>query len=197
MIEPESKLTELENLLRRIPQAKRAALLKSITDLFMENAERYRPAQVNLFDRLFSHLIDGVGKEAAAALARRLAQVPNAPFATVNRLARDDDIAVAEPVLLRSGRIEDSVLLEIARGKDQTYLLAIACRTPLAETIVDLLIARGDDVVVRYVANNRGARLSPESAAVLVDRARGDGSLADLLGQRDDIPADLLTTIAA
>ncbi len=192
MTERDSKLTELENLLRRVPPAKRPALLKSIADLFMENAERYRPAQVNLFDRLFNLLIAEVGKDSAVALARRLAPVPNAPFLTVNRLALDDDIMVAEPVLLHSPCIDESVLVEIARAGRQTHLLAIACRSQLAEPIVDLLVARGDDVVARYVANNRGARLSPQSAALLVERAKSDGSLAILISQRDDLPAHLL-----
>lgn len=195
MTERNSKLTELENLLRRVPPAKRPALLKSIADLFMENAERYRPAQINLFDRLFSLLITEVDKESAAALARRLAPLANAPFLTVNRLALDDDITVAEPVLLRSPCIEDSVLMEIARARGQTHLLAIACRSRLAEPIVDLLVARGDDVVMRYVANNREARLSPQSAALLVERVRSDGSLAILMSQRDDVPSHLLADL--
>jgi uncharacterized protein (DUF2336 family) len=195
MNEQDSKLSELESLLRRVPATKRPALLKSIGDLFMENAERYRPAQINLFDRLFSLLIGEVGKESAAALARRLAPLGNAPFLTVNRLALDDDIMVAEPVLLRSPCIEESVLVEIARTRGQIHLLAVACRSQLAEPVVDLLVARGDDVVVRYVANNRGAQLSPASAAALVERARNDGSLAILVGQRGDIPVHLLASL--
>jgi uncharacterized protein (DUF2336 family) len=195
MTERDSRLTELENLLRRVPPAKRPALLKSVSDLFMENADRYRPAQVNLFDRLFNLLIVEVGKESAAALARRLAPLANAPFLTVNRLALDDDITVAEPVLLRSPCIEDSVLMQIARARGQTHLLAIACRSPLAEPVVDLLVARGDDVVARYVANNRGARLSPQSAALLVERAKSDATLAILVSQRDDVPARLLADL--
>jgi uncharacterized protein (DUF2336 family) len=113
----------------------------------------------------------------------------------VNRLALDDDITVAEPVLLRSPCIEDSVLMQIARARGQTHLLAIACRSPLAEPVVDLLVARGDDVVARYVANNRGARLSPQSAALLVERAKSDATLAILVSQRDDVPARLLADL--
>ncbi|HWP27499.1 MAG TPA: DUF2336 domain-containing protein [Xanthobacteraceae bacterium] len=195
MTERDSKLTELENLLRRVPPAKRPALLKSLADLFIENAERYRPAQLNLFDRLFSLLIAEVGKETMAALARRLAPLATAPFLTVNRLALDDDITVAEPVLLHSSCIENSVLMEIAHTRGQTHLLALACRSPLPEPLADLLVARGDDVVLRYVANNREARLSPQSAAQLVARARYDSLLARLLRQRADIPARLLADL--
>jgi uncharacterized protein (DUF2336 family) len=195
MLESESRLTELENLMRHVPAAKRSALLKSIADLFLENVDRYRPAQINLFDRLFNQLIAQAGKESAAALARRLARVPNAPVKIVTRLALDNDIAVAEPVLLHSRCIEESVLVDIARAKGQTHLLAIACRPQLAEAIVDLLIARGDEVVVRYVAKNAGAAISQTSAAALVERAKADDALAILVQRRSDIPPHLLADL--
>jgi uncharacterized protein (DUF2336 family) len=195
MLEVESRLTELENLLRRVPLSKRAALLKSITDFFVENVAHFGPAQMNLFDRLFGQLIVDIGKEAEATFARRLAPLGKAPVMTVNRLALDDDIAVAEPILMRSPCIEDAILIDIARAKGQTHLLAIACRPKIAEAVVDLLIARGDAVVVRYVANNRGARISGASAAALVERANNDDALAILVGARSDIAPDLLAML--
>lgn len=196
MSEPDyKKLTELENLLRRVAPLQRPALLKSLLELFLENAGRLGPAQVNLFDRLFNVLIPEVDKESTAALARRLAPLATAPFLTLHRLAHDDDIRVAEPVLMQADCIEDSALADIARTKGQTHLLAIACRKRLAEPVVDLLVTRGDDVVARYVANNREARLSPQSAAQLVARARYDSLLARLLRQRADVPARLLADL--
>jgi uncharacterized protein (DUF2336 family) len=195
MIDTVSRLTELENLLRRLPTLKRTALLKSISELFLENAGRFRPAQINLFDRLLNQLLSGVEKESVAALSRRLAPVAQAPVTIVNRLALDDEISVAEPVLVRSMCVEDSILIDIARTKGQTHLLAIACRAQLAQGIVDLLIARGDEVVVRYVANNRGARISESGAAALVERAKSDDALAMLVGKRNDIPPHLLATL--
>jgi len=196
MAETVSQLSELENLLRHLPAAKRAALLKPITDLFVENAARYRPAQINLFDRLLNQLINGAEKESVAAFSRRLAPIARAPVTIVSRLALDDEITVAEPVLVRSPCIEDSVLIDIARTKSQTHLLAIACRPHLAQEIVDLLIARGDEVVVRYVANNQGARISETAAAALVERAKNDDPLAILIGKRRDFPPHLLAMLA-
>jgi uncharacterized protein (DUF2336 family) len=195
MIEAESRLTEVETLMRNMPPAKQAALLDSIAKLFVENVARYRPAQISLFDRLFNRLIGMAGKDSAAALARRLAPLENAPVTIIGRLARDDDIVIAEPVLLRSPCIEDSLLVEIARAKGQTHLLAIACRPRLAEDIVDLLLARGDEVVVRYVANNRGARISEAGAAILIERAKSDETLAILVGRRGDIAPHLLAQL--
>jgi len=195
MFDTVSRLSELESLLRHLPVAKRTALLKSIADLFVENADRYRPAQINLFDRLLNQLLNGAEKDSVAALSRRLAPIAHAPITIISRLALDDEISIAEPVLVRSPCVEDSTLIDIARAKGQTHLLAIACRKQLAQGIVDLLIARGDEVVVRYVANNRGAHISESGVAALVERAKSDDALAILIGKRDDIPPHLLAAL--
>ncbi len=187
MQELSSKLTELENLLRLLPPAKRSALLKSVTALFVENNARYRPAQIVLFDRLLNQLICEPEREATAEFSRRIAALPSQPIKVVDRLARNDDIAIAEPVLMRSSCIDDSTLGEIARTKGQTHLLAIACRPRLTAEIVDLLLARGDEVVVRYVANNRGAQISEKIASTLIERARTDETLAILVRERREI----------
>jgi uncharacterized protein (DUF2336 family) len=186
-----SRLSEIEDILGRLPAAKRAALLKSITDLFLENPGQYQPVQVKLFDSLFDQLLVDNEIDAAAALSRRLAPIAKAPPKIMGRLALNDDITVAEPVLVRSPCVDNSILMEIARSKGQTHLLAIACRTQLAEEIVDLLIARGDEIVVRYVANNQSVRLSKASAIALAERAKGDDALADLISKRPDVPAHL------
>jgi len=197
MLESSSKLTELENLVRRLPPAKRAALLNALTDLFIENIDRYRLAQITLFDRLFNQLIAESATETTATLSRRLAPIANAPIKIVERLAHDDDISIAEPVLMRSPCLGDTTLLEIARTKGQTHLLAIACRPMLVEDVVDLLVTRGDDVVVRYVANNRGARISDAGAAALIERAKSDDALAILVKNRDDIPLHMRGAVSA
>lgn len=185
------QLSELENMLRRLPESTRAALLKAVTDLFLENAGRYKPSQIKLFDRLFNALIAEIDAEAVAMLSRRLAAIANAPIETIACLALSDDITVAEPVLMRSPCVADSILIEIARKKSQTHLLAIAVRPQLAAPIVDLLIARGDEVTVRYVANNSGAQLSEAGAATLAELARNDDALTELIGKRSDIPPHL------
>ena len=174
-------------MLRLLPTAKRAILLKAVTELFAEEATSYKPAQVRLFDGLFIELIVGMDAEILAGLSRRLAPITNSPKNIIGRLALNDDITIAEPVLMRSPCVEDSVLIDIARSKGQTHLLAIACRSQLASEVVDLLIARGDEVTVRYVANNKGARISDSSAVALAELAKSDVALADLIAKRRDI----------
>ena len=106
----------------------------------------------------------------------------------VRRLAKDDDIAVAGPVL-RSRRLAETDLVDIARTKSQAHL-AISGRAGIAEPVTGAGI-RGDREVVRTVADNREARLSEDSFSALVDRAEKDGVLAEKVGLRPDIPPRL------
>jgi hypothetical protein len=53
-----------------------------------------------------------------------------------------------------------------------------------------VLVHEGDGVVRHAVAGNGGARFSPVGVATLVEHARGDGALQQLLGDRSDLSAD-------
>ena len=109
----------------------------------------------------------------------------------MRRLASDDGIEVAGPVLSRSERLSDADLVGVAVEKSQKHLLAIAERRQLAAVVTDVLVDRGNRQVLRKVAGNTGAAFSREGLDGLVRRAEGDDKLATSVGQRDDIPADL------
>jgi uncharacterized protein (DUF2336 family) len=68
-------------------------------------------------------------------LSERLAPVNNAPINVVNTLARDDEIAIAAPVLSLSDRLTTADLIEIAMAKSQAHLLAISKRSSLGESL--------------------------------------------------------------
>jgi uncharacterized protein (DUF2336 family) len=136
-------------------------------------------------------LIEEIETKARAELSNRLAPVGNAPVEVIKRLAKDDDIAVAAPVLRQSVRIAETDLVDIAKTKSQGHLLAISGRPKIAIPITDVLVQRGDRKVVRTVAENREASLSEASFSALVKRAEKDGILAEKVGLRADIPGHL------
>jgi len=146
---------------------------------------------VSLFDHVFSRLIVEIEAKARTELSHRLAPVGNAPVEVLRRLAHDDDIAIAGPVLEQSRRLAETDLVDIAQTKSQAHLLAISGRAGIAEPVTDVLVRRGDRKVVHSVADNRGARLSDDSFFTLVDRAEQDGVLAEKVGLRPDIPPRL------
>ena len=191
MAAPASLIPELEDVLQNGSAERRTRTLQRITSLFLNGADQYNEDHVELFDGVFTRLIDEIETKARAELAHRLAPVSNAPLEAVRRLAKDDDIAVAGPVLEQSPRLPEADLVDIARTKSQAHLLAISGRTGIAESVTDELIRRGDRQVVRSVADNRQARLSERGFTTLVNQAEEDGILAEKVGTRPDIPPRL------
>lgn len=88
-------------------------------------ATTFRPDHVDLFDRVLVDLVPHTEIPARADLAERMSVLANAPRTLVGRLAREDEISVAGPVLRRSPVLEEQVLIEIARMKGQSHLLAM------------------------------------------------------------------------
>jgi uncharacterized protein (DUF2336 family) len=181
-------IPELEEVIQSGSAERRAQMLQKITDLFLNGAGQFNEDHVSLFDDVFGRLINEIETKARSELSNRLAPVGNAPLRVVRRLAKDDDISVAGPILQHSGRLADSDLMHIAKTKSQAHLLAISGRRGIAEPVTDVLVLRGDQAVARSVAENPGARLSEDAFSALIKRAEQDAALAEKVGTRADIP---------
>jgi uncharacterized protein (DUF2336 family) len=187
---PASLLPELEEVVQHGSAEKRAETLHRITSLFLDGAPSFNKEHVALFDDVIGCLIEEIEVKALAELARRLAPVPNAPAGVVVTLAKNDNIAVAGPVL-KQAHIGDPDLKYIAETKSQAHLLALSTRLGINETLSEVLVRRGDGEVARSVATNRKARFSENAFTTLVKRAERDGVLAEKVGLRTDIPPRL------
>ena len=138
-----SHIPELDDLIKRGSPGKRATTLARMTAFFLDGASRFNDDHVRLFDLVFSRLIGEIESTARTELSRRLAPVGKAPIETVRRLAHDDDIAVAGPLLERADRLSDADLAGIAESKGQAHLLAICARNRIAQPVTDVLLRRG------------------------------------------------------
>lgn len=183
-----SLIDEIEDALASATEDKRTAALWRITDLFIAGADNYSEEHVTLFDDVIARLATAIEKNARAKLSSRLARIPNAPIGVIRTLAADNDIAVAQPVLRHSQRLDDGYLAVTAATQSQQHLLAIAQRHALSETVTDVLVERGDRDVVRSVAQNGGARFSNAAFRTLVERSVEDDVLAMHVGLRPDLP---------
>jgi uncharacterized protein (DUF2336 family) len=185
-----SLIPELEEVVQHGTPARRAETLRRVTTLFLDGAEHFADEHVALFGDVIGCLIEEIEAKALAELAHRIAPVPNAPPEVVRKLATNDDIAVAGPVL-QQARLDDSDLRMIAASKGQSHLLALSTRLGINEALADILVERGDREVARSIATNQQARLSAGAIANLVGRASNDGVLAEKIGLRTDIPPRL------
>ncbi len=189
---PQSLIGELEDAIKSGTSEKRVETLRRVTDLFLNDADRLNETQIGLFDDVLCHLIKRIETKALVELSEHLAPVDESPVEVIRRLARNDEITVAGPVLSQSARLTTSDLVEIAGTKSQQHLLAISGRSELEEAVTDVLIERGDRETVHRLARNAGARLSETGFSTLVRNAETDESLAEKLGLRLDIPLRLL-----
>jgi uncharacterized protein (DUF2336 family) len=186
-----SLIAELEDAIESGSKDKRVDTLRRITDLFVSDANRLNDQQIQVFDDVLSHLIKRIEGKALAELSRRLGPINNAPTEIVRRLARDDNITVAEPILMQSARLNDKDLIEIATTKTPAHLLAISGRSQIGANVTDVLLQRGDRKVLHKLAGNAGANFSEGGFATLVKHSERDGELAEKVGLRLDVPLRL------
>ena len=187
-----SIIDELEEAVKSGSSAKRVETLRQVTDLFLNDAERLSDDQVKVFDDVLCHLVERVETRVRAELGERLAPLKRAPSGVVESLAWDDQISVAGTVLANSASLTTGTLVEIAKSKGQDHLLAISGRADLPEVVTDVLVVRGENKVIRKLADNTSARFSETGYSGMVARAEADEELTEILGLRPDLPLKFL-----
>jgi uncharacterized protein (DUF2336 family) len=183
-----SFVREVESAVAGEDSINRIMTLRKVTDLFVEQAPSLSEQHVGIFDEVLVRLARDLEFRARIELSDHLAELPNAPRATIKELASDNAIVVARPILERSSRLSENELIEIALRQSQDHLLAISRRSSLTENVTDILVERGNEKVVRSVARNTDARFSPHGFDQLIEKARSDGELQNLLEARRDLP---------
>jgi uncharacterized protein (DUF2336 family) len=187
---------ELGGALEDGSETRRAQILSRVTDLFLSQ-EQYDEAQIRLYDEVMGRLIELIETEALAQLSERLAPIDQAPPNVVLILAKNDEITVSRPILVKSNCLSDNDLAAIAQTKGQAHLLAICCRNRLPEPVTDVLVARGNAEVAQRVVANPGAFFSETGFRLLAQRAEEDDDLAVRLVRRPELPLRVFCTLIA
>jgi uncharacterized protein (DUF2336 family) len=195
-----SIVDEVESAISAGSAEKRLETIKRVTDLFLSSAGTLNGEQIELFDNVLERLIKTIelraiadisARIALAEMSEQLAPVAQAPPAVIRRLARNDEIIVAGPVLSESARLSTEDLVEIAETRGEQHLLAISGRWWLKEVVTDALLARRYPAVSRRIINNPGARVSASGFAIVLEQAESDPELAVETGVRVDLPSEL------
>ncbi|MBI5264327.1 MAG: DUF2336 domain-containing protein [Bradyrhizobium sp.] len=193
-------IDEVEAAIRLGSDEKRLETAKRITDLFLASAGGFNNTQIELFDDVLERLIktielrsiaDVSARIALAEISVQLAPIPQAPPSVIRRLANNNEIRIAGPVLQESARLTEEDLIKIATTKSEQHLLAISGRWWLQEVVTDALLARRYPSVARRIVANPGARVSASGFAILVGQAEADPELAVETGIRVDLPSEL------
>jgi uncharacterized protein (DUF2336 family) len=195
MIEPGSFLRELEEAVAGGSAEGRLRALWHATDLLI--AGRYTEDEIWIFGEVIGRLADGIEVAARAQLSKRLVRTDNASINITKRLAFDDSIDVAGPMLQHSARLDAKTLVSNIRTKGQSHLLAISKRSSLPVVVTDELVTRGNQEVVNSVATNNGARFSDFGFLHMIKRSEADSILGEQLGLRKDIPRRMFQQLIA
>ncbi|MGX1102724.1 MULTISPECIES: DUF2336 domain-containing protein [Bradyrhizobium] len=191
---------EVEAAIRAGSADKCLATARRVTSLFLASAGRFNSEQIELFDNVLERLVKTIELRALADISARmaltdiseqLAPVAQAPPAIIRRLASNDEIRIARPILQESSRLSADDLVEIARTKSEQHLLAVAGRWWLKEVVTDALLARRFASVSHRLVSNPGAKVSPGGFAVILAQAEHDPVLAVETGIRADLPSEL------
>lgn len=195
-----SIIDEVESAIRMGSPEKGLETARRVTDLFLSSAGNFDDEQIALFDDVLERLIGTIelraiadmgARVALAEISAQLAPIAQAPPSVIRRLANNDEIRIAGPVLQESARLDDGELVKIASTKSEPHLLAVAGRWWLKAIVTDALLARHYPSVSRRLAANPGARVSGKGFAVIVGQAESDPELAVSVGVRVDLPSEL------
>lgn len=195
MSQEKSFLRDLDEAVSRGTPESRARALWHTTDLMVTGS--YSEDEIWTFGEVIGRLADEIEVTARVQLAKRLARFDGAPVNIIHKLAFDDSIDVAGPILRGSERLEPYALVANVCTKGQPHLLAISQRKSIEEAVTDVLVTRGNPEVVNSVATNSGARISEFGFLHMIQRAEGDSILAEQLGLRKDIPRHIFQQLIA
>src|SRR5271163_4199201 len=114
-----SIVDQVEKVINTGSAEKRLETIKRVTDLFLASAGSFDSEQIKLFDVVLERLVktieiraivDVSARIALAEMSSQLAPIAQAPPSVVRRLAKNDEIAVARPVLVESARLSTADL---------------------------------------------------------------------------------------
>jgi len=185
------KLRDLISLAEEPSSERRRELMRGVTDMFFAG-DGHGATEMGLFDDVLTQLANEMEAAVRGELAERMAQSEAPPHGLIRKLARDESIEVARPVLQGSRALTDDDLLAVAHTRGQDHLRAISQRTVVSETVSEVIVERGDDQTLGVLLRNEGAALSRESSEALVDRAVVNPDLHEAVVGRRNLPVDLL-----
>jgi uncharacterized protein (DUF2336 family) len=121
-----SIVDEVEAAIRGGSAEKCLETARRVTDLFLASAGNFNEEQVELFDDVLERLIKTIeirsladisARVALAEMSEQLAPIAQAPPSVVRRLARNDEITIAAPVLQESARLGAEDLVEMPKPR--------------------------------------------------------------------------------
>jgi hypothetical protein len=189
-------IQELYELVHQMEQGKlenglvdKSEVVERLRVLFELRERRIPQDRAAIFDHLFLNLSDGINVEARRKLAQTLSKSQRSPMGIVEKLAIDDDIEVAGPILRSAIEIREQILEVVASTKGNLHLKELARKANLQPSITATIASRGDDDTIIALATNQSAIISSTGIEVISQRAMTNSVLRNITCVRPDLPA--------
>ena len=148
----------------------RRALLRELSDMFMDTSKEKSQGVLSKFEGLLTDLTEQAELGARIELSERFARADGVPRSLLMQLTRDA-IEVAGPILSQSEALTEADLIRIVQEQGQAHMRAIAQRQSVPESVSDAIVERGDDQTVSRLVENEGAQLSRNAFETITERA--------------------------
>ena len=188
------RFDHLTHLAREKSTQGRRALLRELSDMFLDTQKIQSNGVLSKFEALFCDLADQAEMEARVELSERFSSSDKIPRNLLLQLTRDA-IEVAGPILSQSEALTETDLISIVEQQGQDHIRAIARRRQVPERVSDAIVQHGDDQTVASLVANDGATLSRNAFETITERAESITQLQKPLIRRKDTPADLLADL--
>lgn len=143
-----------------------------------------------LLDQLLHLMVLEADPDARGRLAARMAGSRWAPPKLIRALA-EDDLPIAEAVILRSPHLKDYDLLRLFSEGDLDRQLTVARRQGLSATLVEAVMQTGEPALLTALAGNDSAQISHDAMRRLVEASRQHGAMRTPLARHSRLTQDL------
>ena len=172
------------------PARSRKTLTKRLADTVCLPTSRIDPHERDMTADLLVEILHDSEARVRGQVARRLADLADAPQVLI-RLLACDDISIARPLLEDSQAITDSELCAVARVASFEHRIAIARRQPLSDVVVEAVAAKREDDVIAVLLANKDATIPSIALEQIVADSRRDSSRCAALAARPEMTPSL------
>jgi len=168
----------------------RKRLAQTITDLFVGGGKVLTERERSLMFDILHHIVHEFEMAVRRTVSEQLADWPDTPKELAVLLA-NDEIEVAYPMLVRSGVLQDTGLIEIIQQRTREHQLAIAIRDSVSEDVSDALVKAGDENVIQTLLSNPEARITRSTMEYLVEQSQRVNAFQEPILHRKDLDGEL------
>lgn len=190
----EHSFDQLVALARQPGRMPRGQLYNEFADFSVTNNDQLSDEQRSLVRQILTILTQQVEVSVRRALALRLAENPDAPHDLIIMLA-NDQVPVAEPVILRSPVLDDGDLVLIIRHATPAHTSVVARRPGLSARVSEAIVEQAHDGCIIQLLANQSATIPAEALRTLVTRAQANLALHNPLAHRRDLPEDIVARL--